>query len=331
MTFSGAAVISLLDPLNQTPVDSWVGLGLLLIALTIGLVLTIFFTYKLVRYPAQFTADLFNPGQGAQTAAWPASLLIAALATSQAGVSGILPALTALIVGIIVGSLGLIGTVITGFSFFNHVITHPNIPAQAISAGWFVPVVPLVLVPSITFRLSALSGSVAPEWAIWLAVSAWGIGFGLFMLLASIVGGRLLMHEPPQAHALPTWWAWLAPLGAGGLGLVASSRLVGDETITSAAYFVAAAIWGFAAWWSIFAIVIIFQMRKEAHFHLGYWGFGFPTASMAALSLEIGRHFNFGWLVFVGDAYWILLMAMLVVFSVLTVSLWRTGKLFPAK
>jgi tellurite resistance protein TehA-like permease len=293
------------------------------------IVLTALYLTKMARYWPHFRADLFNPGQGAQTAAWPASLLISALATSQAGFVGYLPPQLAFTTALIVGSVGLLGTALSGWAFFSHVIGHPNVPAQAITAGWFVPVVPLVLVPSITLRLVHLSGQPTPGWAVWLAVSAWGVGFGLFMLLAAIIGGRLLMMEPPAPHALPSWWAWLAPLGAGGLGIVTSTRLLGDEVLVSVAYWLVLAVWGFSAWWVVFALVVMASQRKNAHFHLGYWGFGFPTAAFASLSLEVGRHHEFPWLTLVAAVFWAVLVVMVVALLTRTAQAWRTGTLFP--
>lgn len=231
--------------------------------------------------------------------------------------------------GSIVGALGFLGTLLSGLAFFSHVIGHPNIPAQAITAGWFVPVVPLVLVPSILLRLTTLAGSEAPSWTVWLAVSAWGAGFSLFLLLAAIIGGRLLMLEPPAAHALPSWWAWLAPLGAGGLGMVTSTRMLTEDTLITVAYWLALVVWGFSAWWVVFALVVIWAKRKEAHFHLGYWGFGFPTAAFASLSLEVARHHGFAWLEWISVVFWAGLIVLVVSLAQKTVVLWRSGELFP--
>ncbi|MDR9397261.1 hypothetical protein [Pontimonas sp.] len=330
MTVSGLAMVSLLGPLPGSDIDAGAGLVFLALSWVIVITLTALYLTKMIRYRENFLADLFNPGQGAQTAAWPASLLISALATSQAGFAGYIPGTIALFVGITVGGLGLLGTALSGFAFFSHVIGRPDIPAQTITAGWFVPVVPLVLVPSITLRLTSIAGGEPASWAVWLAVSAWGIGFGLFLLLAAIIGGRLLMLEPPAAHALPSWWAWLAPLGAGGLGIVTSTRMLGDEVLITVAYWLAAAIWGFAAWWAVFALIVIWGKRHEARFHLGYWGFGFPTAAFASLSLEVGRHHEFAGLGVVAIVFWVALLAIVTVLALKTIGQWRAGTLFPA-
>ena len=139
MSLSGLAMASLLGPLPGTELDRWVGLTVLALSFTAVVVITVLYGLKMVAHWPSFKADLFNPGQGAQTAAWPAALLISALATSQAGYAGYLPAALSFWVGAIVGSLGFIGTVLSGFAFFSHVIGHNAVPAQAITAGWFVP------------------------------------------------------------------------------------------------------------------------------------------------------------------------------------------------
>ena len=331
MSVSGLAMASLLGPLPGTEIDRWVGLVVLALSFAAVVIITVLYGIKMVAHWQSFKADLFHPGQGAQTAAWPAAPLISALATSQAGYAGYLPEALSFLVGSIVGGLGFVGTVLSGFAFFSHVIGHSNVPAQAITAGWFVPVVPLVLVPSILLRLTTLSGLPVQSWVVWLGLSAWGVGFGLFLLLAPVIGGRLLMMEPPSVHAPPSWWAWLAPLGAGGLGLVTSTSLLGDQTLVTIAFWLAALIWGFSAWWVIFALYVIWSKRKEAKFHLGYWGFGFPTAAFTALSLQVGHAFSFPWLSVIAGVFWVGLLVLMVCLGAKTISAWRAGAFSPAQ
>jgi len=328
MSIAGAAMISLLNPLPQTTLDQTIGVGFLALALVTIAVITVAYGIKLVVHTTNFTADLYHPGMGAQTAAWPASLLITALAASQAGVVGAIPSGLALWLGMVIGALGLTGTVIIGFLFFARVIGQSDIPPAAISASWFVPVVPLVLVPSISVRLLRLDTPLSETFLVWLGVAAWGIGFGLFMLLAAIIGGRLLLSEPVPLHALPSWWAWLAPLGAGGLGIVSGATLLGDETLIAVAGWLILAIWGFSAWWALFALVVIYRARHEASFHLGYWAFGFPTAAFASLSLEVARRHDFVALGWFAAGVWIALGVLLVWLSAKTVTAWRSGAVF---
>ena len=328
MSIAGAAMVSLLDPLPGSSVDDTIGLVLLTLSGLTAITITVLYGIKLVSHTDSFLADLRHPGMGSQTAAWPASLLITALATSQAAMTEAIGAELALWPALIFGGLGLVGTALVGFVFFSRVIGLEQIPPAAISASWFVPVVPLVLVPSISVRLQGLDSPLPDAVLTWLGVSAWGIGFGLFMLLAAIIGGRLLLAEPLPPHALPSWWAWLAPLGAGGLGMVSGATLIGDPSAIAVAEWIILAVWGFSAWWAVFALIVIIRSRKAAHFHLGYWAFGFPTAAFASLSLEVARRHDFAVLSVFGAVVWAALGMLIAWLAVKTLSGVRSGAVF---
>ena len=328
MSIAGAATVSLLDPLPNSSIDDTIGIGVLIVAVVTSVVITVLFGIKLFAHTASFRADLQHPGMGSQTAAWPASLLITALALSQAGASGLVSADVVVWPAIVFAAVGLVGTALVGFIFFSRVIGQSDIPPAAISASWFVPVVPLVLLPSISVRLTRLDIPVPSDFLIWIAVAAWGIGFGLFLLLAAIIGGRLLLAEPLPVHALPSWWAWLAPLGAGGLGMVSGATLIGNPAAIAVAEWLALAIWGFSAWWAVFALIVITKARHEAHFHLGYWAFGFPTAAFTALTLEVARRFEFGALAWFGAALWFSVAVLVLWLGVKTLKGIRSGDVF---
>ena len=332
MTASGISMVSLLNPIPGSEVDTAIGIGLVVIAAIIAVLVSIAFSVKALRYRESFLADLAHPGFGSQTAAWPAALLILALAMTQAGVSGALPAGFALSVGSTFFLLGLIGTLVSGIAFFSRVIGRADIPAQAITASWFVPVVPLVLVPSIMVRISALAPDLDASFAAIVGVIGWGIGFGLFLLLSTVIGGRLLTHEPPAAHAVASWWAWLAPIGAGSLGVASLSVLLGDALgwsgLADVASFVISAMWGFALWWALFAGTIIWRQRRQVTFHIGLWGFGFPTAALVSLTLEVGRRWEALWIGYLGLTLWLVMLAGVVILSVKTVQGLVSGRIW---
>lgn len=316
MTISGVALVSLRDPFPASPVDDVAGLILLALAAVFALALTAASVARMIRHRAAFLADLTNPGIGAMIASWPAGLQVFALAVLQAGTAGVLDPGVALTAGMIAFVPGVLGTIVAGLAFFSRVIGQPDVPPAAVSGAWFVPVVPLVLVPSILIRAVALG--LPGEATLWtfLAIVAWGTGFALFLLLAPIIGSRLLVAAPPAPHQAPSWWGWLAPLGAGGLGLYASARFA-DETgalpgLVPAAGLVITVLWGFSVWWLIFAIGVLVRERRDLHFHTGWWGFGFPSAASLSLTGEVAKVWQFAWLQAVIPVLWIALVAVFV-------------------
>lgn len=329
MSLSGAAFVSLRDPLPGLPADTAIGLVLLAAATLAALALTVAGIARMARHREAFLADLGNPAVGGMVASWPAGLQILALAILQAGVAGALPAEAALMTGMVVFVPGVIGVLITGFAFYTRVIGIENVPHTAVSGTWFVPVVPVVLVPSVLNRAVALGlGGDPAVWAF-LAVVGWGVGFTLFLLLASIIGSRLLVAPPPAPQQAPGWWGWLAPVGAGGLGLLAATDLATDAGVLgdlrSAVTLVLTVLWGFAAWWALLAVRVIARERAGLRFHVGWWAFGFPTAAFASLTAEVARLWHLDGLAAAAPVLWGALILLIVALGALTARGIRTG------
>lgn len=329
MSLSGVALVSLRDPLPTLALDVFIGLLLLGISGALALTLTVANVWRILAYRDAFNADLSNPGTGAMIASWPAGIQVLALAVLQAGVSGALESTFALTLGMALFIPGVIGTLLSGYAFYTRIIGISEVPHAAVSGNWFVPVVPLVLTPSILLR--AVQLGLPGDTTLWafLAVIGWGIGFTLFLLLASIIGSRLLVAAPPAPHQAPSWWAWLAPLGAGGVGMLASVELAttvgiisGAEGITTLLLTV---IWGFSVWWLLLAIRIIWRVRTTMHFHLGWWGFGFPAAAFVNLTAVIARTWQLNGLALLDPALWVASLAIIAWLFVLTVRGMLTG------
>jgi len=329
MSLSGAALVSLRDPLPGLPLDQLVGLALLALGAVVAVALTIATTVRMVRHREAFLADLANPGIGAMIASWPAGLQVFALAVLQAGVSGALPREVALVVGLVAFVPGVLGTLVSGYAFYTRIVGVAEVPPAAVSGNWFVPVVPLVLVPSILLRALELGMPGDPRAWAFVALVGWGIGFTLFLMLASIIGSRLLVAAPPSAHQAPSWWGWLAPLGAGGVGLLASAELATAagvvDGVEGMALLIVTVMWGFSAWWVLLAIRIIVKERRSMHFHLGWWGFGFPTAAFVNLTAVVAREWQLPGLAAADPVLWVIVLTMIATLIVLTLRGLRTG------
>ncbi len=329
MSLSGAALVSLRDPLPGLELDALIGLALLALAILAALALSAAMTVRVVRHNNAFLADLANPGIGAMIASWPAGLQVLALAVLQAGTSGSLPSEVALVAGLVFFVPGVLGTLVSGYAFYTRIIGVAEVPHAAVSGSWFVPVVPLVLVPSILSRAIDLGLPGDATVLAFLALIGWGIGFTLFLMLASIIGSRLLVAAPPSPHQAPSWWGWLAPLGAGGVGLLASVELATGAGVVEGAEGMAlllvTVMWGFSAWWLLLAVRIIVTERRSMHFHLGWWGFGFPTAAFVNLTAVVARQWDLAWLVALDPVLWVAVLIVIATLIVLTLRGLRSG------
>jgi len=78
-------------------------------------------------------------------------------------------------------------------------------------------------------------------------------------------------------------------------------------------------LWGFSLWWIVFALTIVLRSRRELHFHLGWWGFGFPSAAFVALTTEIAGVWGLAWLEAVVQVLWVALLALFLALSLATI------------
>ena len=333
----GAAVAGLVDPLPFTRIDEVIGATLAALAVLLLPVLLVPYVQRQRHHPDAAAADLAHPGIGALYGTVLASLLIVGLALAQLAVNGWLPAGTAWVSAALL-AVGLVGAIAVGVAFFAGIVAREQVPAEAMTGAWFIPIVVLVLVPSVTARLVVLEPTWRVSSAAVLAAASVGAGLMLFLLLAPVIAWRLITSPTPPALQAATWWIWLAPAGAGGLGLLAASRLaaatvggVASEVLPAVGLVGATAMWGFGAWWSVFAgrmLVTTSRGRGGLPFHLGSWGFAFPTAAMTALTVELGRSWGAPVLSVLGAAGFVATLLIWVLLASQTVAATRTGRVF---
>jgi len=209
---------------------------------------------------------------------------------------------------------------------------------EVISGAWFIPSVVLVLVPSVAARLGLLTSSWHSAGVAVLATAAWGAGMVLFFVMAPVIAWRLITSNAPPAQQAGSLWIWLAPAGAGGLGLLAITRLAATLSSDPAARAIpllgqigATALWGFGLWWTLFAARLIATARRRGGglpFHLGSWSFAFPTAAFTALTVELGRSWNVDVLKWLGAAGFIVTLLVWAWLAIETVRAMLTGTIY---
>jgi C4-dicarboxylate transporter/malic acid transport protein len=337
MGTGGAAFASLFDPLPSTKVDEVIGAALAAISVVLLPVLGVPYLLRLHRHRHALLADLSHPGVGALFGTLPASLLITSIALAQLATIGWLPSGTVWIcVALFV--VGVLGALLVGVEFFSRVVRLEQVPVAAMTGAWFIPVVVLVLVPSMMIRLANLHPSWATPAAVFFAAATWGAGLLVFLLLAPMVGWRLITAPGPIGAQASTWWIWLAPPGAGGLGLLAIARLAAQvfdgpagAALPTAGLLAASMFWGFGVWWSLLAGRVLWTTAHSdggLPFGIGSWGFTFPTAAMTALTIELGRSFHAPLLQGIGALLWVALLIMWVRLAWLTVAGVISGTVF---
>ena len=329
MSTAGTSLAFLLDPFPERDFDEVVGISLLAVAGLAALLLLTAFAFRLWRHADLVRTDLSHPVFGPLTSALPAGVMVLSVAVAQSGVRGILDGVAPLAAALL--ALGLAGTLVLGFLIYLDVVNGAESGAAAMTGTWFIPVVPLVLVPNALIRLVGLEFIGHSEGVALLAVSIWGAGLFLFVVLAAAVGNRLLTLPPPPAAMAATWWIWLAPAGAGGLGALASADLLaGSELLETPAILwpIAMVLFGFGLWWLLFAGTLLWRQRAAMHFHLGTWGFGFPSAAFAALVLALGGRLEIAGLQALGSALVSLTLPLWLYLSWRTAQGIRSGKVF---
>ena len=316
---SGVALASLVDPVGSTTADQVLGAVLAAAATVLLVVLAVPYVQRMRRHRHAVLADLSHPGIGAMFGTVPAATLIVGVTLAQLGVVGWLPAGVAWIAALLT-VLGVAGALVVGVEFFSRVVAAEQVPVGALNGAWFIPLVVLVLVPSAVARILLLQPSWATSTAVAASAASWGAGMLLFLLLAPVLAWRLLTGPPPVPAQAAGWWIWLAPAGAGGLGAIALSRMAGvvapggsAPALTTAGLLAATALWGFGVWWALLAgrvLRTVATTHGGLGFHLGSWGFVFPTAALAALTIELGRSWSSPVLSVVGALLWVAALAV---------------------
>lgn len=154
------------------------------------------------------------------------------------------------------------------------------------------------------------------------AVSLWGIGVVLYLMLVGLVTLRLL-SLPANPHAFsPTYWIYM---GATAITVLTGSRILDLPSqlpvlratipVISGLTFL---LWAFGTWWIPLLLVFGFWRhglrREPLHYEAGLWGMVFPLGMYAVGSLVYGQREHLPFMVSIGTVVvWIAFAAWLLV------------------
>lgn len=281
--------------------------------------------------------DLRDPVAGALYGTLPAGLLVLAAAAAAVGPTVLSPATD----GAVVAGLAWAGVPLAflmSLVFAYLLFVRSELVHESVNGGWFIPpvatiIVPLVLVPLIPGSPPALARALLLG-----AYGFWGMGFLLYVLIATTLHHRLVVHPLPHAGLAPSFWIGLGPIGVGTVALVkmaaAGSVVFGPlaHEVALTATLAATALWGFGVWWLCAAAILLVHYLRAGPlpYGVGWWAFTFPLGAYTVATLSLARAWNLGGLEWAGAG----LFTLLGCFWLLVVggTLWalRTGRLWRA-
>ena len=319
----GTAIVGIVAYQNPGQVagmaDAMRAFGVLMVALAALLAVGLGVPYvaRWLRYPAAARADLANPMLGALYATFPAGLLVLAVGIATVGPSVLTPDASRALVGVL-SAVGIVLAFAMSVAFAVLLFTNDRIEPPAANGAWFIPPVVMIIVPMV---LAPLAGGVATaDLGLLLAAgyAAWGMGILLFLLIASLLYGRLVFHPLPAAPLAPSLWIGLGPIGVGSLALLRLAQVGapfwGDSAagVAAASLIGATAVWGLGLWWLTIAgvLLVVYLRRGRLPYGLGWWAFTFPLGAYAATTIALARAWHTGLL----EAFGAILFVGLVVF-----------------
>lgn len=328
----GTAIVGIIayqDPGNVAAladVARAIGVVMVGLAAVLAIVLGIPYVARWFRHPAAARSDLANPVAGALYGTFPGGLLVLALGIATVGPS----VADAGTVAMIVAALAIVGIVLAflvSLAFAAVLFIGHGTEAQAANGGWFIPPVVNIIVPVVLVTLAPQVAATDLSLLIAAGYAFWGMGFVLFLLVASLLYDRLVFHPLPGAPLAPSLWIGLGPVGVGSLALLrlagAGAPLWGEASsaVSAVSAIGATALWGFGLWWLAAAVILLvtYLRRAPLPYGLGWWGFTFPLGAFTAATLALARTWHAGALEAFGAVLFVALLAFWAVVATRTV------------
>ncbi len=285
-----------------------------------------------IRHPDAARADLANPLAGALYATVPGGILVLGVGIATVGPSALPDDVTVALVAIL-AAVGIILALAVSVAFAALLFVSHGVEPQAANGAWFIPPVVTIIAPMVLTPLVPHVAAADVPLLVFSGYALWGMGFLLFLLVASLLYDRLVFHPLPAAPLAPSFWIGLGPIGVGGLALVrlaqAGAPLWGGAApaVIAATSIAATALWGFGLWWLAAAIVLLVAhlRRGRLPYGLGWWAFTFPLGAFTASTLALGRVWHAGAIETLAAVLFVALAAAWLIVSASTLRAVRSG------
>jgi C4-dicarboxylate transporter/malic acid transport protein len=315
------------------PLARLVGIAFAILAYALFVGLGIPYILRWVQHPDAAWKDLQHPILGGLYGTFPGGLIVLAVTTASIG-PALLPADLVFALVAVLTAVGVVLAFAISVVFAYILFITPGVSVESANGGWFIPPVVNIIIP---MGLLPLLPRADPETArLLLAVSyaAWGMGFFLFLMVASLLYDRLVYHPLPAAPHAPSLWIGLGPIGVGGLALIRMAQggalLWGDmaNAVNALSSVIALALWGFGVWWLAAAILLLWRYLRTSGlpYGIGWWALTFPLGAYTVATLTLARVLKVGALEGAGVLLFVLLATFWLIVTGRTLMGVRTGE-----
>jgi C4-dicarboxylate transporter/malic acid transport protein len=303
------------------------------LAAVLAVVLGVPYLTRWVRHRDAALADLRDPMAGALYGTFPGGILVLGATAAIIGPS-LMPAGTARTLTAALAWAGVPLAFAISVTFAYLLFARPATAHQAVNGGWFIPPVVNIVVPMVLVPLIPGASPATARLLLAACYAFWGMGFLLFLLVATTLHHRLIEHPLPHAGLAPSLWIGLGPVGVGTITLVkmaaAGTAAFGPRAgaVAAVSRLAATALWGFGIWWLAAAIVLLADYLRHGPlpYGLGWWAFTFPLGAFTVATLTLARAWHLTLLEWAGAALFILLAAFWLTVTARTLRALRTGE-----
>jgi tellurite resistance protein TehA-like permease len=301
-----------------------ISLGLLVVAISGLVVLTIAIVWRVIMFRANLLLDVGEPGRAFGFFTMVAAINVVGIRLYQPETPRVTIVLAVISLPIwLLLTYGVPGTL----------MLQPRVsPVLAeVNGSWFLWV---VATQSLSAAAAVIGHDRQNSFLAAAAVALWGIGVMLYLILATLITLRLLTSANHSRTLNPSYWIYM---GATAITVLAGSRIlslqkdlpimIATSTFVSGFTYI---LWAFGTWWIpllvVFGVWRHISQHEPARYETGLWSIVFPLGMYSTASMLYGREMHLPLLVNVGQiGTWIagLVWLTVVVAMVATADKWR--------